>query len=323
MTTPSRPLDPSLYDVALTQDDLLFFKQAANITDDDDQEGDGDAIRQHILTVQAKAYAVYSYPCIRRFAFIRPKIASLPGYEHALKLLETRANLILLDVGCCFGNDIRKAVLDGWPAHNIVATDLRKGFWDVGHELFRSTPKSFPVKFLEGDILDDAFLSISPDGANQSDTDHDDGRTELDRIITLNPLTHKVSAIHASSLFHLFTEENQLLLARRLAALLVPKPGSIIFGQHIGLPVKGLRGDARVRMGPEESDSGKTKSFQMFCHSPDSWTKMWTEEVFDGSGGSSSPRIKVDTKLIEMKRNDSTSDPGTKLWMMSWYIQIL
>ena len=25
------------------------------------------------------------------------------------------------------GNDVRKAVLDGWPAHNAIASDLSKG----------------------------------------------------------------------------------------------------------------------------------------------------------------------------------------------------
>jgi len=95
MTSSKNNLNPSLYS-SVTQDDLAFFRQATNRLDDDDN-----AIKQHILAVQAKAYNVHNYNCIRRFAFIRPKIAYLPGYKRALELLQTRKDPILLDIGCC------------------------------------------------------------------------------------------------------------------------------------------------------------------------------------------------------------------------------
>ncbi|KAF9565192.1 hypothetical protein CPC08DRAFT_630136 [Agrocybe pediades] len=308
---PAPSLDPSFYS-NITNSDLDFFRHAAH-TDDGDHQ-----IKQHILTIQAKAYDVCSYPCIRRFAFIRPKIASLPGYNKALELLNTRKDPILVDIGCCFGNDIRKAVLDGWPAENIVASDLRREFWDIGHELFKSTPKSYPVNFVQGNIFDDAFLSF---GSGQSEA------VPLNTITTLTPLIHRVSAIHTSSLFHLFSENDQLALARRLAALLLPEKGSIIFGQHGARPFKGDRVEAPSFLAAgkgEHADTGLTFEHQyMFCHSPESWRQLWTEQVF----GPDQPfRVKVEAELIEEERKDlhySVAVAGSKFWIMSWSVQIL
>ncbi|TFY51260.1 hypothetical protein EVJ58_g10663 [Rhodofomes roseus] len=53
-------------------------------------------------------------------------------------------------------------------------------------------------------------------------------------------LQGRVSAIHASSLFHLFEEEKQLALARALAGLLAPHRGAMLFGSHGGAPENGI-----------------------------------------------------------------------------------
>ena len=77
-----------------------------------------------------------------------------------------------------------------------------------------------------------------------------------------------ISAIHASSFFHLFNEERQLEVAQRLASLLSPRKGSVIFGSHAALPEKGWQG-------PGEDDE------KMFCHSPASWEELWNGQVFE------------------------------------------
>lgn len=33
------------------------------------------------------------------------------------------------DVGCCFGQELRKAILDGYPEANVVASDLTSDYW--------------------------------------------------------------------------------------------------------------------------------------------------------------------------------------------------
>lgn len=55
---------------SLSEEELAFFKSQTDINDDD-------ALKQHILDVQAKAYDVYGYPCIRRFAFTKYVISPL------------------------------------------------------------------------------------------------------------------------------------------------------------------------------------------------------------------------------------------------------
>ena len=86
---------------------------------------------------------------------------------------------------------------------------------------------------------------------------------------SLDPLRHHVSVIHVSAVFHLFSEQQQLQLARRLGALLSPLPGSIVLGKHVGLPVAGIKTDA----------CGGVQ--EMYCHSPDSWRAMWEGAVFE------------------------------------------
>jgi hypothetical protein len=90
----------------------------------------------------------------------------------------------------------------------------------------------------------------------------------LASLTSLIPLHGHVSAIHASGFFHLFNEEKQLQVARTLASLMSPLPGSIILGQHVALPEKGIGTELLGAKG------------HMFCHSPQSWEEMWDGQVF-------------------------------------------
>jgi hypothetical protein len=169
---------------------------------------------------------------------------------------------------------------------------LCAGFWDLGHELFQSTPSTFPVVFLAGDALDADFLKpVQP----VLFTPLADSVPPLTSLTSLTPLCGNVSAVHISSVFHLFFEPQQLELARALAGLLSPLPGSVIIGSHVGRPSKGFV--------EEEMCSG---GHHMFCHSPKSWRKMW-EEVFPiGS-------VQVD---VELKRNVSTMT-SNRFWLIN------
>jgi hypothetical protein len=133
----------------------------------------------------------------------------------------------------------------------------------LGHALFKSTPETFPVLFIAGDVFDSSHLqptSPSYDPPLSS-------APILSSLISLNPLHGHVAVIYVSSFFHLFDEEKQLQLARSLASLISPLPGSLIFGSHVALPVKGMRTSMNVKR-------------SMFCHSPDSWQEMWNDQVF-------------------------------------------
>ena len=76
---------------------------------------------------------------------------------------------------------------------------LGKGFWDLGHGLFRTTPETFPTKFLAGDVFDHAHFSpVAPVPS---------GPPPVASVNTLTELRGHISVIHASSTFHLFDEE--------------------------------------------------------------------------------------------------------------------
>ena len=108
----------------------------------------------------------------------------------------------------------------------------------------------------------------------------------LNTLSSLISLQGKISAIHMSSFFHLFPEDCQLQLAKIVSSLLSPEKGSVIFGQHVGMPAKGLR------------DEVMYNGLNMFCHSPESWIQMWVDDVFGGKDKDNNDRVKVETKLI-------------------------
>ncbi|KAH9922692.1 hypothetical protein B0H21DRAFT_815090 [Amylocystis lapponica] len=236
-------------------------------------------------------HQVYPYPCIRRFAFTKLKVSRLPAYNQLLKLGKEREGAIFLDIGCCFGNDIRKAIVDGFPIQNVIGSDLQAGFWDLGHKLFKSTHETFPVPFLAGDAFDPAFLPLSAPFSVSPSTP----APTLSALTTLGPLLGHVSAIHASSFFHLFDEEDQAQLARNLAGLLSPEPGSVIFGMQAGLQEKGFHvGRASERTTPT------------FRHSPASFAALWDGEVFEKG------MVKVD---VALKEAEGTARGDTMFWI--------
>lgn len=85
---------------------------------------------------------------------------------------------------------------------------------------------------------------------------------------SLNPLRGHLSAIHTSAFFHLFNKDKQIIVARKLASLLSALPGSMIFGSQNGSQI------------PQEAMKRGKPSYD---HSPESWKKMWTEELFENS----------------------------------------
>lgn len=134
----------------------------------------------------------------------------------------------------------------------------------------------------------------------QPETEH----PPLTSLTSLTPLQGYVSAIHASSFFHLFDEIRQLELARRLGTLLSPVRGSTIFGFHGGRPEKGLRMEAL-------NSAGK----YMFCHSPDSWTG-----IVGWSSIQERRRVEVECGLQQVERKDLPAAEGAKFYGLWWSV---
>ena len=150
---------------------------------------------------------------------------------------------------------------------------------------------------MAGDAFDDAHLSLTaraPSGPPPP----------VALVNTLTELRGYISVINASLLFHIFTEEEQFELGRRLAALLDPRPGSIILGSHGGALRKG-----------QPSGSRDT---QMFCHSPESWVQMWEEEIFEKG------QVRVNAVLEEAKSVEKgVAIEGAKFYWLVWSIERL
>ena len=157
-----------------------------------------------------------------------------PVYEDILKLARERPGSLFLDVGCCTGGDVKRLVADGWPAGQAICTDIQAGaqfvcssdlspltnsteFWDVGHRTFKSTPATCLIKFIVGDVLDDAFLTPAPVSTAPLD---------VAGLTSLTSLHGRLSVIFIYAVFHAFDGAQQAQLAQRLASLLSPEPSS-------------------------------------------------------------------------------------------------
>ena len=157
--------------------------------------------------------------------------------------------------------------------------------WDLGHELFRSTPATFPARFIEGNILDPAFLAPAP-LLPTSPNPLPSPSPALASVTKLSELHGHISAIFLGAFFHLFPFDKQTEVARLLLGLLSPLPGSMIFGVQGGRIEKGLWCPA--------------PGTRMNCHSPDSWPQMW-EPLFAEVG----TKCEVRASLREAPGGDS------------------
>ncbi|KAG1841693.1 hypothetical protein DFJ58DRAFT_807911 [Suillus subalutaceus] len=277
-------VDTCLYNLSPAQ--AAFFKTQTGIDNDED-------LKRHILEVQAKAYKVAPYPCIYGFGFLRLNLSNFPVYEQILQLGRERPDAVLLDIGCCCTLNHYKAAADGFPAKNIIASDIVNEFLQLSHELFKTTPASYPGCLLPGDAFDPEFLSI----AAPSDDVSPVPAIDLSSLKSLNPLHGRISAINAIAFFHLFNEDKQLHVARALAGLLSAQSGSVICGFDTGSREKGIV-TANV--------SGV--EYRTFSHSPETWSSLWDGEVFEKG------TVKVETEFVEILI------PGIRHLMMRWSV---
>ncbi|KAG6331893.1 hypothetical protein ID866_7199, partial [Astraeus odoratus] len=282
------PLNPDFYKPL--PHELAFLKATTGIENEEE-------LRAHVLVVQKKAYKVVPYPCIYTFGFIRISIADQPVYQDILKIGREREHAILLDIGCGLGADTRKLVMDGFPAHKIVQSDLVEEWKDLSNELFRTTEETFPAKFIQGGVFDPDFLSVTPPAQEPVSN----GTPDLSTLKSLNALRGRCSVINAGAIIHLFSEEQQVHLARALAGLLSPEPGSIICGINTA---------AESDKGPIPLDI-YDRTYHLFSYSEDSWKELWCEKVF------SKGEVEVWTKYGEVLVM------GNPMPSLLWYIRRL
>ncbi|ODQ50842.1 RNI-like protein [Saitoella complicata NRRL Y-17804] len=227
-------------EVKLSKDTLALFKHYSGWEDNE-------RVKQNIIKVRDEALGIYAYPCLQRNRFLESRMKQHFYYNTLLQSCENAiasgGSLKLLDVGCCFGTDVRQLVLDGFPAHEITALDMSQDFIDLGYKLFHHGPESLPVRFIAADMLADDFWES-----------HGDLKGAFDVVYT-------------GSFYHLFDEAECVQVTKVLAAL--TKPGGAVFGRQ-----RGHKDTDEAAAGHMQYNNKPRK-----LYSPKSFATLWKETV--------------------------------------------
>lgn len=160
----------------------------------------------------------------------------MPDYAGLVE--RVRAGALVLDVGCCFGQDMRRLAVDsGADTSRWFGTDLNGELWDIGRDLFRDADQ-FKAGFIQGDLLD----LNSP-------------------LWTRSELRGKVDVMIACQVFHIFSWAQHIQVLSSVATRL-SKPGTVILGLGI----------ANV-----DAFEVKTQWGQNYLHNVETFEKMWKE----------------------------------------------
>ena len=198
-----------------------------------------------------QAWAVFPFPCIGEFWFLTLGLSAHPHYADLLARLTSapdKTKPLLVDLGTCLGQDLRKLIHDGAVPTQILGVDIFPEFEAVGHSLFRDAG-TFAGRFAASDILSDSDALASTRGTWE--------------IVT-------------SSLFlHSFDWAGQRMACKAMVQL-AAGPGSWILG--------GLTASMNAReqeLKPPFVPEGVKRS--VFIQSRESFRRLW-DEVKDALG---------------------------------------
>jgi len=185
-----------------------------------------------------RGFAANPYPCIGLYRFTTLTLLNHPLYKSIVqKLKDGTGETIYLDIGCCFGQDLRQLAQDGVPSERLIGVDIEGPLMELGYELFldRQTLRS---RFVVIDIFKGAAQGPAWTDLEQQGTD----------------------IIHCSAFFHLFTLEDQIAAAKQVAKLV--KKGGFIVGRQMG----------SVKPGDVPAVSEGSMSYR---HNPQTLQSMW------------------------------------------------
>ncbi|KAI9830511.1 MAG: hypothetical protein M1819_005469 [Sarea resinae] len=163
-----------------------------------------------LISIQReKGFAANPYPCIGHYRFLNLTLLTHPMYSSILHRLSQDPSNLYIDLGCCFGQDLRQLVADGVRSEQLIGLDIEASLMELGYDLFmdRETLKS---RFLVADIFR---------GAEQGEP-----WTSLEQ--------KKADIVHCSAFFHLFPLAEQLHVAKIIARLV--RANGIIVGRQSG-----------------------------------------------------------------------------------------
>ncbi|KAE8447545.1 hypothetical protein EG329_010675 [Mollisiaceae sp. DMI_Dod_QoI] len=115
-----------------------------------------DSVRAHVLKKREEAWKIFPFPCIGQMRFLDFSLAKMPSYDKILaRLNDSLTPARLLDVGCCFGQDLRRLVADGTPSENLVGLDVEPQFLSLSYDLFADR-EFFKGQMIAGNIFDES-----------------------------------------------------------------------------------------------------------------------------------------------------------------------
>lgn len=240
------------------------------------------------MSQRERAWQIHHYPCVGLYRFIHFSLCRHPIYQNTIlpRLRAPNTDDIFLDVGTCFGQDVRKLIYDGvYPEGKIYASDILTEFWELGFELFRDRDR----------LPNELFLYP----ANLFDNDSG-----------LNRIRGKISIIHMNAVFHLFNYESQLEMAKRTVKLLRPGPGTLIIGQQMGSLHAG-----------EYASRWRDPDATIYRHNSESWAQMWGrvgKELASDMGGEE-VKFKVESDLLPFDPPKGVDMPNGGQWSQSGF----
>ncbi|KAJ5294322.1 hypothetical protein PENANT_c006G08543 [Penicillium antarcticum] len=193
-----------------------------------------DKILEHVRQLRDRAFAIFPYACVGKFSFLQLSIASSPAYPEILR--RVKAGDKLLDLGCAFGQELRRLIYDGAPYSNLYGSDLRPEFLELGCDLFLDHDK-MKEQLIGADILDENSNLM--------------GR-----------LMGQLDIVYISLFLHVFDWEKQVEVAKRVLDLLAAKPGSMIVCRIMACRDQTLVNATLARM-------------PYYYHDLASWNRLW------------------------------------------------
>jgi len=217
----------------------------------------------HVHQMRDKAFQECPYGCVGLFAFTYPSIQRTPKYAEILDRIKNGQQY--LDLGCGFGQNIRKLVFDGAPAANITGADLSQTLIDCGFEYFRDRD-TLGSKFVIGDILNNESAAFV------------EAKGSFDIIF-------------AAMVYHLWGWKDQVRACIETTKLLKPNTDSMIFGWQLGATPAG-----EVE---RELDNSRKHHRTMYQHDEETFKKLW-EEVGTETGVNWNVQVKT-TAISQLK----------------------
>jgi SAM-dependent methyltransferase len=148
--------------------------------------------------------------------YLNPRLYKHPNYFQVINLAKSKgSDYKLLDVGSCFGQEVRGLIADGVSPSSITITDLHDYYWKAGKRLY----------------FDDESNKL--DGVTTIFGDFATDPADIEKDISQD-LTASFDCVICQAIFHVLSKKQSHFMIQRLFNVL--KPGGILLGQCVGAP---------------------------------------------------------------------------------------